>query len=172
MVQEGRGETEPAPVLVHHLGRGARAGEEPGVEVGELGDQRAADDQAGRPALDGPPGGVQGIVLHVDQEQDARGLGALGAPAARRPRARRGPRRPRARQMPREVTATTTASTARRATRDDDGDQEPGEPRGVIGMLQGALLAGERNTWPSPSTTNSSRSRRAMAANTSGGAHR
>ena len=51
---------------------------------------------------------------------------------------------------------------------DDDGDEHPREPRGVIGVLQGALLPGRAEHVAEPVTTNSSRRRRASPARTSG----
>ena len=90
VVQEGGRQAEAAPVLVHDLGGGAGAGEEPGVEVGQLGHQGAADDHAGDARLDGEPGGVEGVLaVHLEQ---LVGDGPR-ARRVRRPRARAGPRR-------------------------------------------------------------------------------
>ena len=49
VVQERGGEAQPAAVLAHHLRGRTRAGEEAPLEVGQLGDQRTADDDAGGP---------------------------------------------------------------------------------------------------------------------------
>ena len=68
VVQEGGREAEATPVLVDHLGGGAGTGEEPGVEVGELGHQRAAHDHPRGPGLDGRPGQVEGVPA-VDVEE-------------------------------------------------------------------------------------------------------
>ena len=55
-------EPEAAPVLVHDLGGGARAGEEADVEVGQLGHERPADDDARSPRLDRGPGDVERVL--------------------------------------------------------------------------------------------------------------
>ncbi len=71
VVEERRGEPEASPVLVDHLGCRARAGEEPDVEVGQLGHEGPAGDDAGRARLDRGAGGVEGI-LSVDLELGMR----------------------------------------------------------------------------------------------------
>ena len=71
VVEERRREPQPSPVLVDDLGGGARAGEEAGVEVGQLGHERPAGDDARRAGLDGGAGGVEG-VLSVDLELGVR----------------------------------------------------------------------------------------------------
>jgi hypothetical protein len=59
VVQEGGREPEASPVLVDDLGGGTGAGEETGVEVGQLRHQRPADDNARDPRLDGGARGVE-----------------------------------------------------------------------------------------------------------------
>ncbi len=71
VVQEGGREAEAPPVLVDDLGGGTRTGEEPGVEVGELGHQRAADDHTRRAGLDGLARHVE-YVAAVDVEERVR----------------------------------------------------------------------------------------------------
>ena len=59
VVEVGRWKPEPRPVLVDDLRRGARAGEEPDIEVRELGHEGAAHDDPGRPPRDG-------VACHVE----------------------------------------------------------------------------------------------------------
>ncbi len=68
-------------MLVDDLRRGTGAGEEPDVEVGELGDQSAAYDDPGRPARDGGPGDVEDVLTIDGEELVRRGAPALGARA-------------------------------------------------------------------------------------------
>ena len=113
VVQEGGREAEAPAVLVDHLGGGAGAGEEPGVEVGELGHERAADDHPRRARPRRPPAPCRGRPGR--RRRAARGRWGA-CPIRARTTAPAGLRRPRARQMPRDVTATTMASTTRSAT--------------------------------------------------------
>ena len=108
VVQEGGREAEAAPVLVHHLGGGARTGEEARVEVGQLGHQRPADDDARRAGLDGGAGAVERVLARRRRAARARSGACPSAPPAH---GAGRPSPPRARQMPRDVTATTTART-------------------------------------------------------------
>ena len=85
MMQERRWQPEASPVLVHDLGGGARAGEEAGVEVRELGHERPAGDDPGCAGLDGGAREVEG-VHPVDLEL---GVGDGARPReATRPRGR------------------------------------------------------------------------------------
>ena len=77
VVQERGREPEAPPVLVHDLGGGARAGEEAGIEMGQLGHERPAHDDARGPGLDGGPRGIE-RVLPVQLE-----LGVGDRPRAR-----------------------------------------------------------------------------------------
>ena len=86
MVQEGRGQPESTPVFVHDLGRGTRAGEEPGVEMGELGNERAAHDHAGGAVADRLAGYVEDILPVEGEERVRRRPGTRGPNPARRPR--------------------------------------------------------------------------------------
>ena len=138
VVQERRREPEAPPVLVHDLGGGARAGEEAGVEVGQLGHERPADDDTRGPGLDGGPRRVE-RVLPVDLE-----LGVRDGPRPGRAA------RPRSRQA---LAAERPPDAARRdgdhegqdgEQRDGDhhGHDEAREPGGVVGALERVLLAG------------------------------
>ena len=62
----------------------------PGIEVGQLGHERAADDDARGPGLDGGPGGVECVLARPARAARAR---SAGCPKGRRPRAPGGPRR-------------------------------------------------------------------------------
>ena len=134
------GRPKPASVLVHHLGRGAGAGEEADIEMGELGDERPTHDDPGRPALDRRPRDVEHVDAIDAEERVRRRAGALAARAARGPGRRQ------------SVTAEGAPDAARghgddqgqdeeERHRDGHGHQEPGEPRRVVRVLQGALLA-------------------------------
>ena len=113
VVQEGRREAEAAAVLVDDLGGGAGAGEEARIEVGQLGHQGPADDDAGGAGLHGERGWRRGRPSPSTSSCAC----AMGAYPARSPAQGAGsPSPPRARQMPRDVRATTRASTARSAT--------------------------------------------------------
>ena len=109
VVQEGRRQPQPTPVLVHDLGGGARAGEEADVEVRQLGHECAADDDAGGAGLDGGPSGVEGVLSVQLQLVVCDGAGARRA---------RGPRRW-------EVLAAEGPPDA--ARRDGDDDREDGQ---------------------------------------------
>ena len=90
VVQERRREPQPTPVLVHHLGGGARAGEEPGVEVRELGDERPTGDDARR-AASRPRRGWR-RARPPRRSRAGRGRSG-GYPTGRRPRGRAALRR-------------------------------------------------------------------------------
>ena len=139
VMQERRRQPEPSPVLVDDLGGGARAGEEAGVEVRELGHERPAGDDARCARLNGGAREVEG----VHARRSRAGRGRWGAcPRGRSAQGAGRPSPPSARQMPREVMATTRASTASRATAMTTVDDEAGEPGGGVGALQSVLLAG------------------------------
>ncbi len=132
------GSPEAPPVLVHDLGGGARAGEEPGVEVGQLGNQRPPDDDTRGPGLDGGPRRVEGV--HPVQ---------LELRVGDRPRARRAAR-PGRRQA---LTAERPPNAARgdgddesqdgeKGHGDHDGHDEARRPGGVVGALERGLLPG------------------------------
>ena len=169
VMEECRREPQPSPVLVDHLGGGARAGEEAGVEVGELGHECPADDHARRTGLDGGTRGVQG-VLAVDLELCVRDRAAPGGAA-----------RPGCRQS---VTPECSPDAPRgdrhhqgehrqQHDGDDEGDDEAREPRRRVRARCSALCwRGERKMRPRPSITKSTRSNSAMAARARGGAHR
>ncbi len=137
MVQEGRGQPEAPAVLVHHFRGGSRAGEEPCIEVGELGHERTARNDAGGAVLEGGAGPVERVLaldlqLSVRDRADAR-------PASR----------PRSGQpLPAQCAPDATRRDGHHDGQDDeqcDGDHdrhnEAGEPRRVVRALQGVLLA-------------------------------
>ena len=138
VVQEGGWKAEAPSVLVDHLGGGARAGEEPGVEVGELGHQRTTDDHPRRAGLDRLARHVEGVpAVHVEQRvRDGR------VPDSRPDHGAGRPSPPRARQMPREVTATTMASTTRSATAMATVTKKRENHEASYGALERVLLAG------------------------------
>jgi hypothetical protein len=137
MVEEGRGQSQAASVLVHDLRRRPRTREEPGVEVGELGCYGTAHDDAGGSVLDGSAGHVE-RVLAFDLELGVRDRSGTRSLA--------GPRR-------REALPTQRAPDATRRDGDHDGEDceqrdgdhhcghEAREPGGVVRALQGVLLA-------------------------------
>ena len=90
VVQERGREPQPAPVLVHHLGGGAGAGEESGVEVGQLGDQRTAGDDARTAPASTAAAGPSSASSPSIVEQ---GVGDRAGPRAPRPTARAALRR-------------------------------------------------------------------------------
>ena len=138
MMQERGREPEAATVLVHDLGGGSRAGEEPRIEVGQLRHQRPAHDDARGAGFDGDPRGVE-RVLPVQFELIVR-----DRPGSRRPTGPRGG----------QALAPEGAPDAARRDGDHDGqhgeqghgdhdrDDEAGGPGGVVGPLQRGLLAG------------------------------
>ena len=63
VVEEDRGQAEPPPVLLHHLGGGPHVGVEADPEVGELRLEGGRGDQAGVAPADQPPAGVPGGVV-------------------------------------------------------------------------------------------------------------
>ena len=137
MVQERGRQPEAAPVLVHDLGGGAGAGEEARIEVGQLGHQRTAGDDARDPRLDGGPGGVE-RVLAVHQEL------LVGDGAG--PRRAAGPRRGQAPAPERPPNAAGRegdhdGQDGQEGDGDDQCDDEAREPGGVVGALERVLLA-------------------------------
>ena len=138
VVQERRREPQPTPVLVHHLGGGARAGEESGVEMRELGDERPTGDDARRAALDRGAGGVQ-RVLPVDLE-----LG-MGDGADTRRAGGPGGGQPFAAECPPDAARGDghhEGQHREQGDRDDQCHEETGEPRGGVRALQRVLLTG------------------------------
>ncbi len=137
VVEEGGWEPEAPPVLVHDLGGGARAGEEAGVEMGQLGHERPARRSHPRPRPRRRP-----APRRARRPRPARvGRGRWAAsPTGRRPTGAGRPSPPSARQMPREVMATTRARMASKRQGDDEGHDEARGPGGVVGALERGLL--------------------------------
>ena len=117
VVEECGWKTEAPPVLVHHLGGGARAGEEAGVEMGQLGHERPAHDHTRGPGLDGRPRRVE----RVDPVKLELGVGDGSRPGrAARPRGR-------------QTLAAERPPNAARCDGDDesqDGEQRQGDHEG------------------------------------------
>ena len=86
VVEVGRRQPEARPVLVDDLRRGARAGEEPDIEVRELGHEGAAHDDPGRPTRDGVACHVEDVLAFDAEELVRRGPPALRSNTLRRPR--------------------------------------------------------------------------------------
>ena len=78
VVEEHRGQPEPSRVLAHQLGGAPGAGEEARAEMGELGPQPPAGDQAGGPARHQCPGLVEGFGPADQQAAGQRCLAGVG----------------------------------------------------------------------------------------------
>ena len=85
VVQERGGEAQSAAVLAHHLRGRTGAGEETPLQVGQLGDQRTADDDAGGPGRDRLARRVQRVVA-VEREQRVGDRAHARGPAGPRSR--------------------------------------------------------------------------------------
>ena len=109
--------------------------------MGELGDERAADDHAGGAVTDGLAGHVEDVLAVEGEQRVRRRPGALGPHPARGPRGRQALAAQGAPDAPGGHGDHDRQDGEQRHA-DDDGDQHPREPRGVIGVLQGPLLPG------------------------------
>ena len=136
VVQKRGREPEPTPMLVHDLGGGTWAGEEAGIEMGQLRDERPADNDARDPRLDGGPRRVERVRSVQFELLVRNGTGA---------RQIAGPRS-------RQSFATERPPDAARRDGDHEGEDrqqresdhhrhdEARRPRGVVGPLQRRLL--------------------------------
>ncbi len=138
VVQEGGREPQPAAVLAHHLRGCTRAREESALKVGQLGDQRTADDDTGRTGRDRVARRVErALTVECQQRVGHRARsGRAAGPRARKSFAAEGPPDAAGRH------GDDDGEHGHEHGGDDEGHHEAVEPRCAIGALQCILLTG------------------------------
>ena len=146
VVQERRREPQATPVFVDDLGGGTRAGEEADVEVGELGHEGPADDDAGGTGLDGGARRVERVLPVQFQLVVCDGPSPRGVPGPGRRKALAAERPPDAARRD----GDHEGEDGEQDQGDHDGDGEAGGPGGAVGPLERRLLARRAEDAPEP----------------------